>query len=127
MIDSAMLYAGSAVVIAWGIAHMAIPTRSILEGFGPITPDNRRILLMEWLMEGVLLVFMGVLVALVRALAPDDGLASIMVYRASAAALVVMAGISMATGARTAIGPMKLCPPIFVISALLFFLPTVLS
>ena len=126
MFSSAMLYAGSAMIIAWGLAHIMIPTKSILGGFEPITPDNRRILLMEWLMEGVLLVFLGVLVALVRAIAPAEEFAATIVYRTSAVVLIVMAGISLMTGGRTRIGPMRLCPFIFAATAVLFLLPTVL-
>ena len=125
MFSSAMLYAGSAILIAWGLAHVMIPTKGILDGFEPITPDNRRILLMEWLMEGVLLVFLGVLVALVRTFAPMDEFAPTSVYRFSAAVLLVMAGISMITGARTRIGPMRLCPLVFTAAAVLFLLPAV--
>ena len=33
-----------------GVAH-AIPTRQVLEGFEPISVDNRRIILQEWLAE----------------------------------------------------------------------------
>jgi len=124
MVSSVMLYAGSAMIIAWGLAHMVIPTKSILDAFEPITPDNRRILLMEWLMEGVLLVFLGVLVALVRTIAPAEEVAATIVYRTSAVVLVVMAGISSMTGGRTRIVPMRLCPLIFAATAVLFLLPT---
>lgn len=121
-----LLYLGAAMVMVWGIAHVAIPTRSIIDSFGPISPDNKRILLMEWLMEGVLLVFLGVLVALVSFLVPTSDPTAIIVYRACATVLVVMAGISFFTGARTPVLPMKLCPPIFLTVAILFALPTVL-
>ncbi len=125
MLETAMLFAGSVIVIGWGIAHLAIPTKDIVKGFEPLTPNNRRILLMEWIMEGVLLIFVGLLVALVRALAPYDEVGPTVVYRISAAVLVVMAGVSIATGARTTIGPMKFCPFIFIAAALLIGLPTV--
>jgi len=124
--NAVMLYAGAAIVIFWGIAHIAIPTRSIVDGFGPISADNRRTLLMEWLMEGVLLVFIGTLVILMTALTPQSGQPAMIVYRTCAAVLVVMAGISFFTGARTTILPMKMCPLVFLASALLFFVPTVL-
>ena len=124
--STAMLYAGAAIVILWGIAHVVIPTRSIIESFGPISADNKRTLLMEWLMEGVLLVFIGVLVILLTSLANQSGQAAVIVYRACASVLVVMAVISLFTGARTTILPMKLCPFIFLTAAALFFLPTVL-
>lgn len=125
MIDSAMLFAGSALLIAWGIAHSTIPIKGIINGFAPLTPDNRRILMMEWHMEGVLLVFLGLLVTLVRILAPEDETAPTIVYRAAALVLVAMAGLSAATGARTRIGPMKLCPPIFLVAAMLFWIPAI--
>lgn len=125
MIDSAMLFAGSALLIAWGIAHSTIATKGIIKGFAPLTSDNRRILTMEWHMEGILLVFLGFLVALVRIFAPEEETAPMIVYRAAALVLVVMAALSAATGARTRIGPMKLCPPIFLIAAMLFWLPAI--
>ncbi len=125
MIDSAMLFAGSAMLIAWGIAHSTIPTKGIIKGFAPLTPDNRRILMMEWHMEGVLLVFLGLLVTLVRIFAPEGETTPTIVYRAAALVLVLMAALSAATGARTRIGPMKLCPPIFLIVAMLFWIPAI--
>ena len=125
MIDSAMLFAGSALLICWGIAHSTIPTKSIIKGFAPLTPDNRRILMMEWHMEGILLVFLGLLVGLLRILAPTEETTPAIVYRAAALVLVGMAGLSAATGARTRILPMKLCPPIFLIVAMLFWIPTI--
>ncbi len=121
-----MLYAGAAIVILWGIAHVAVPTRSVVDGFGPISTDNRRTLLMEWLMEGVLLVFIGTLVILMTALTPQTGQPAVIVYRTCAAVLIVMAGISIFTGARTTILPMKLCPLIFLTVAALFLFPTIL-
>jgi hypothetical protein len=121
-----LLYVGAAIVILWGTAHIVIPTRSIVEGFEPTSADNRRIVLMEWLMEGVLLIFLGVLVTLFASLAPQSGTPAQLVYRACASVLVVMACISVFTGARTAILPMKLCPLIFLTAAALFFLPTVI-
>lgn len=126
MMSSAMLYVAAAIVVVWGIAHVAIPTRDIVDGFGPISPDNRRILRMEWLMEGVLLIFIGVLVALVTYSVPQEDRTAIIVYRMCASVLVVMAGISSFSGARTSILPMKLCPAIFLTAAVATFLPTVL-
>jgi hypothetical protein len=44
-------YLASGVLIGWGAAHLA-PTRAVALSFGDITPDNRRILIMEWIAEG---------------------------------------------------------------------------
>lgn len=126
MVSSVMLYTASGVVIAWGIAHVAIPAKNIVKGFGPITPANRRILLMEWLMEGVLLVFVGSLVAVVTLIALEADRLADVVYRMAATVLVVMAGISLFTGARTGMLPMKLCPAIFLAAAALIFFATVI-
>jgi citrate synthase len=41
-----LAYAAAALVALWGVAH-AIPTRQVLAGFEPITPDNRRVILQE--------------------------------------------------------------------------------
>ena len=118
---AALLYVASAVLILWGIAHIVMPTRSIINGFGPISSDNRRILLMEWLMEGILLIFIGVLVTLMTFVATEQSAEALLVYRLSGLTLLVMAAISFFTGARTSILPMKLCPPIFAGTALLLF------
>ncbi|MEW5757713.1 MAG: hypothetical protein AB1810_15575 [Pseudomonadota bacterium] len=119
-----MLYAGSAVIFLWGAAHILIPTKAIIKGFGPISDENRRILAMEWIMEGLTLCFIGVLVSLVTVLEGIANPASVIVYRASAAMLFVMAVVSFFTGARTAILPMRLCPPIFSTVAVMYLLAT---
>lgn len=120
-----MLYAGSVVIILWGTAHIVIPTRDIVRGFGPISVDNRRIITMEWIMEGLALVFIGALVILVTLVAGIENPASVLVYRAAGVMLAVMAGVSVFTGARTAIIPMKLCPPIFISVALVYWLGSI--
>ena len=40
----------AALVSLWGLAH-TIPTSQVLAGFNPITQDNRRVVLQEWLAE----------------------------------------------------------------------------
>src|SRR5664280_1534850 len=45
-----LAYAAAALVALWRVAH-AIPTRQVLAGFVPITRDNRRVILQEWLAE----------------------------------------------------------------------------
>jgi hypothetical protein len=65
-----LLYLGSFLVFGWGVAHL-FPTGNVVRGFGDISPDNRRIITMEWIIEGVALVFIGVLVAFVTYL--DSG------------------------------------------------------
>jgi hypothetical protein len=113
------VYAGSAIAFVWGVGHL-IPTRSVVAGFGDITIDNRRIVTMEWIAEGLTLCFLGVLGALVvlaGGLAHPAGRVAI---RAAAVMLLAMAGLTAATGARTSSGPMKACPVVKSVVAVLF-------
>jgi len=117
-----MLYGGSVVIILWGVAHITIPTKDIIKEFGPISDDNQRILAMEWIMEGLTLAFIGLLVILITAVEGTDNPVSMLVYRASGAILIAMAIVSLFTGSRTSIIPMKLCPPIFTTVAVLYWI-----
>lgn len=114
-----MIYFGAALIIIWGIAHL-IPTKSIVSGFGELSADNRRILTMEWIAEGMTLCFIGTLVFLVAIVEPW-GVATAITIRLSAAMLLGMAILSLFTGARTSILPMRLCPAIKTMAAILFF------
>lgn len=107
MTNDILLYAGAGVIFLWGAAHVAA-TRGVVAGFGDLTPDNRRIITMEWVAEGLALCFVGALVFLTRLLLNGEG--GRVVYLASAAFLLVLAVLSTFAGARTSIAPMKLCP-----------------
>ncbi len=117
MTSTILLAVGSLVPIVWGISHIA-PVRSVVAGFGPLTPDNRRILTMEWVAEGLALIFLGCLTGLVLVTRGPAGAGAVLVYRAVAAMLIVMAVWTAVTGARTAIVPMKICPIVKSASAL---------
>lgn len=121
MLKEIILYGGSIIIVLWGLAHILIPTKEIINGFGPLSIDNRRILTMEWIMEGLTLSFIGLLVIFLTAVEGIEKRASHLVYRASALMLLVMAAVSLFTGARTSIIPMKLCPPIFAAVAVLYW------
>jgi len=125
MINSILLYLGAGIITLWGIAHI-IPTKSVVKGFEQISQDNKRIITMEWIAEGLTLCFIGILVLLVTLLAGPQSSASHIVYLASAAMLVVMAALTASTGARTAIVPIKICPAVKIVVAILFILGTVL-
>ena len=120
-----LVYLGGAVIALWGIAHIA-PTKSVVAGFGAISEDNRRIITMEWAAEGLTLSFIGLLVLLVTALDGFQNSASLSVYRISAAMLLVMAGWTLLTGARTSILPIKICPVVKTAVAVLFLVGSVL-
>lgn len=123
--DAISIYVGSAVIIAWGIAHI-VPTRAVVRGFEPLSKDNRRIITMEWVAEGLTLVFIGgTVMVLMLAKGADDG-AAIIVYRSSAVMLLIMAAWSSLTGARTSIVPIKICPFVKSAVALLFLAGSIL-
>ena len=115
-----LIYAGSAMPFFWGVAHL-FPTRSVVRGFGEISVDNKNIITMEWVTEGVALMFVGTIVATVTAVEPRATVSSY-VYLASSACLVVLAIVSLFTGFKIAFLPFKLCPLIFLSSATLIFL-----
>jgi hypothetical protein len=116
---------GSLTITLWGIAHL-FPTKSIANGFGPISLDNKRIITMEWIAEGLTLCFIGLLVLLVTSFAGPQNLVSVLVYQAAAWMLVVMAGLTFMTGAKTSITRIKVCPLVKSIVAVLFFLGSAL-
>jgi hypothetical protein len=62
MANQVLLYLGSVLPLGWGIAHL-FPTKSVVKGFGDISTDNRRIITMEWIIEGASLIFIGVVVS----------------------------------------------------------------
>ena len=73
---------------------------------------------MEWITEGVALIFIGVLVALVT-IVDSAAAVSTAVYVLSVVGLLVLAVISLFTGFRIRFLPFRLCPAIFTASAVL--------
>jgi len=124
MLDGVLLYGGSALTALWGSAHL-FPTKSVVRGFGEITPDNEHIITMEWILEGVALIWIGVLVATVTAIDPASAI-SRCVYFLSAIALLVFAGVSLFTGFKVKFLPFRLCPFVFTASAILILVGGVL-
>lgn len=124
--DSAdiLLLVGSIVVVVWGVAHIA-PTKSVVRGFGAITEDNRRIITMEWVAEGLTLCFIGVIVLAVTFLDSSENPVSEIVIRLSAVMLVIMAVLTQLTGARTSVLAIKLCPVVKTVVAVTFIIGTV--
>ena len=120
MINQILLYLGSAVPLFWGIAHL-FPTKSVVRGFGDISLDNQRIITMEWIIEGVSLIFIGVIVSLVTYI-DHTAVISKTIYRASFIMLNTLSLISLMTGFKVRFLPFKLCPVIFTTSSVLILL-----
>jgi hypothetical protein len=122
MSNTIPLYLAAALTSLWGIAHL-FPTRSIVRDFGDISQDNQRIITMEWIVEGVALIFIGILVTVVTWLDPES-VVSTGVYVVAALQLLTLAVVSLFTGFRVDFIPFRLCPLIFTISAILILLGT---
>jgi hypothetical protein len=118
--DLILLYLGSGLTVIWGVAHL-FPTKSVVQGFGEISIDNKRIITMEWIIEGLALIFIGVLVATVTVIDPSN-VVSTAIYFISVIMLLVMALLSLFTGFRVSFLPFKLCPFIFTTSAVLIMI-----
>ena len=67
MLNQILLYSGSAFISFWGVGHL-FPTRSVVSGFGGISADNKRIITMEWIFEGIAFIFIGSINAIVTAI-----------------------------------------------------------
>jgi hypothetical protein len=124
MLGDILLYIGSVVITLWGIAHI-IPTQSVVKSFGSITEDNKKIITMEWITQGLTLCFIGLLVLLVTLFTVTANKVSVIVYRISAIMLVIMALVSALTGARTSVIPIKICPYVKTGVAILFFVGSI--
>lgn len=125
MLRDILLYSGSAAIAVWGVMHIVM-TRAVIGGFGPLSHDDRLVITMEWILEGVTLCFIAALVTAVTLLGGSEGSVAILVYRASGLMLIVMAGVSLFTGARASPLPYKLCPPIFGTVAALYLVASTL-
>lgn len=120
MTNLILLYLGAALTALWGISHL-VPTGAVVKGFGDISQDNRRIITMEWIVEGISLIFIGALTAMVTFIDPGSPVSQA-VFLLSAFGLIVLAVVSLFTGFNVNFLPFKLCPFIFTVSAILILL-----
>lgn len=118
MINSILLFIGSATIVIWGTAHL-FPTKSVVKGFGEISGDNQNILKMEWITEGISLIFTGILLLSITIFGDAESLTAEIVYIVSSVFLFCMAILSLFTGFRVNFLPYKLCPLIFIVSGVL--------
>ena len=120
MLSQLLLYAGSLILVVWGVAHL-FPTQSVVKGFGDISIDNKRIIAMEWITEGVALIFMGVVIFTVTIMDHTHDISRTL-YRLTFLMLSALTVVSLFTGARISFLPYKLCPVIFITASILIIL-----
>ena len=119
-----LVYIAAALIALWGIAH-AVPTKRVVASFAPITADNRRVLIQEWLAESLTMWGVATLVVAVTATAADIPVTAI-VYRVVAGLLVALAVLTVLTGARTPIVWFKVCPALLATSAALLLVASIM-
>lgn len=117
MINQILLYLGSSLLFLWGIAHL-FPTKLVVEGFGNISLDNKRIITMEWIIEGLTLIFIAAVVASVTYL-DYTSVTARTIYWLSFVMLNVLSVVSLFTGFKVNFLPFKLCPIIFSTASIL--------
>jgi len=120
VVNQILFYVGAFFTSAWGIAHL-FPTKSTVAGFGDISRDNQRIITMEWIVEGVSQIFIGLLVAAVT-MVDHTSTVSKVIYWICFAELNVLSVVSLFTGFKVSFLPFKLCPVIFTGSSVLILL-----
>ncbi len=120
MTNAILLYLASALPAIWGTAHL-FPTKNVVKGFGDISDDNKRIITMEWIIEGAALIFVGVVV-FAATIIDQTHEVSRAVYWLAFAMLNVLSLISLFTGFRVNFLPFRLCPFIFTGSSVLIVL-----
>jgi hypothetical protein len=96
----------------------------VVRDFGELSEDNRRIITMEWVAEGLALAFIGALALLVAAFGEPHSSTGVLVIRACAGMLVILAAWTLWVGGKTSIVPIKICPLVLFTAAVLLFLGT---
>ncbi len=119
-------YVAGIIVALWGVAH-AVPTAQVLAGLEPITMDNRRVVLQEWLAEAFTMWGIAAMVIVATAVGGGaDGDVRVWVYRVAAGFLAALGALTSLTGARTPVVWFKICPFLLSGSAALLIVASLL-
>ena len=108
---------GRGVVALRGVAHV-LPTRNVLAGFAPISVDNRRVVLQEWLVEAVTMWGIAALVVVCTVVGGGASQVTSWFCRAAATAGRRGGGHPL-TGADAKVIWFKICPVLLTSSAVL--------
>ncbi len=121
--DQVFIYFGSLLLVVWGIAHI-VPTMAVVRGFGPISDDNKKIITMEWVAEGMILCFIGSLATLLTMRVGLSDPTAVLALQACGIMSLVMAVWTLLTGSRTKNIPIKICPIVKTVAAICVLWPT---
>jgi len=114
MIPSIVPYVSSLVIIVWGFIHIT-RSRRMVAVHEPSSVENRRILTMAWVAQGLVLIFIGLLVLGVRYIYGGCEFT----YPAAALMLLGVAAWTALTGSRTSDAFLKMSPVVETIVAVL--------
>jgi len=112
----ALAYVAAGVVFLWGVSHI-IPTKQVVAGFGDISRDNRYVITMEWVAEGLSFMFVAALVVAVTWSGKTPETAGDLVYRVCAGFLLAVGVWTAVTGARTKVIWFRMCPVVMTLTA----------
>lgn len=111
-----LAYVAAAIVFLWGVSHI-VPTRQVVAGFGGINEDNRHIITMEWVAEGLSFIFVATLIVAVTWSGKTPEAAEDLVYRVTIGFLLTIGAWTAMTGARTKVIWFKMCPVVMSITS----------
>jgi hypothetical protein len=114
-----LAYVAAGIVFLWGVSHI-IPTRSVVAGFGSISEDNRHIITMEWVAEGLSFLFVAALIVAVTWSGETPEAAEDLVYWVSTGFLMTIGAWTAMTGAKTSGGGaiwFKMCPVVMSVAS----------
>ena len=118
MANIILVVIGAILTLLWGISHL-FPTKNVVRDFGEISQDNKYIITMEWIVEGMTLIFIGLLVILVTLIGGTGNIVTFYVNVISSIMLFALAILSLFTGFKVNFIVFKLCPVIFTLSGIL--------
>ncbi len=114
--SEALAYIAAGIVFLWGVSHI-IPTKEVVAGFGDIGRDNRFIITMEWVAEGLSFMFVAALIVAVTWSGRSPEGAEDLVYRVTVGFLLTIGAWTAMTGARTKVIWFKMCPLVMSVSS----------
>jgi hypothetical protein len=115
-VHEAWIYTAATLLALWGAAHL-VNTPRVIPSLHPSTVDDRRVITMEWINEGLTLVFLAGIAITVTLLGDTNVTRSVL--WGTVIMLNVMSAVSLATGFRVKFIAYRLCPVIFTGSSLL--------
>ncbi|HSR15271.1 MAG TPA: hypothetical protein VLL51_05935 [Gemmatimonadales bacterium] len=114
-----LAYVAAGIVFLWGLSHI-VPTKQVVAGFGDISQDNRYVITMEWVAEGLSFMFVAALVVAVTWSSKTPEAAEDLVYRVGTGFLLAIGAWTAVTGARTTGGGaiwFKMCPVVMTVAS----------